>query len=337
MVAALKRGEIDAAEDVPGASFTQLEKDQAIETVEGYQGAMSEIAINGGDGLKKPHPALLDKRVRQAIGHAIDRETIVDRVLAGLGKPLGDAERVAQPGLDAGGPARAAAHLRPRPRALDPRGRRLQGHRRRRRPRDARRRAAAELPSTRSAPRARPGPATAEFITGWLKEIGIDDHGEGLRRQPPHRGHRQGRLRHVRLGLDPVRRPGHDALVLQLRPGRERPRGPDELLQRRELVRQGVRQALRAAEGRARPGQARGPRPRDARCASTTRPSTTCCTSTRTCRRTGRASSTGFVRQPEKTGPVLYSNSSPSYARLKLASATAGGSGMTAGAAAAAA
>ena len=35
-----------------------------IETVEGYQGAMSEIAINGGDGLKKPHPALLDPKVR---------------------------------------------------------------------------------------------------------------------------------------------------------------------------------------------------------------------------------------------------------------------------------
>ena len=26
---------------------------------------------------------------------------------------------------------------------------------------------------------------------------------------------------------------------------------------------------------------------------------------------------TGFVRQPEKTGPVLFSNSSPSYARLE--------------------
>ena len=42
---------------------------------------MDEIAINGGDGLKKPHPALLDPKVREAIGHAIDRETIVDRVL----------------------------------------------------------------------------------------------------------------------------------------------------------------------------------------------------------------------------------------------------------------
>jgi peptide/nickel transport system substrate-binding protein len=87
MVAALKRGEIDAAEDVPGTAFHQLEKDPNIQTVQGNQGAMEEFAINGGDGLKKPHPALLDPRVRQAIAHAIDKQTIVKRVLAGLGTP----------------------------------------------------------------------------------------------------------------------------------------------------------------------------------------------------------------------------------------------------------
>jgi peptide/nickel transport system substrate-binding protein len=87
MVAALKRGEIDAAEDVPGTAFHQLEKDPNVVTVQGNQGAMNEFAINGGDGLKKPHPALLDPRVRQAIAHAIDKQTIVKRVLAGLGTP----------------------------------------------------------------------------------------------------------------------------------------------------------------------------------------------------------------------------------------------------------
>jgi len=87
MVAALKRGEIDAAEDVPGTAFHQLQKDKSIVTVQGNQGAMEEFAINGGAGLKKPHPALLDPRVRQAIAHAIDKQTIVKRVLAGLGTP----------------------------------------------------------------------------------------------------------------------------------------------------------------------------------------------------------------------------------------------------------
>src|SRR4051794_40445648 len=87
MVAALKRGEIDAAEDVPGTQFHQLEKDPNIQTLQGYQGAMNEFALNGGAGLKKPHPALLDPKVREAISHAIDRQTIVDKVLGGLGKP----------------------------------------------------------------------------------------------------------------------------------------------------------------------------------------------------------------------------------------------------------
>jgi peptide/nickel transport system substrate-binding protein len=88
MVAALKRGEIDAAEDIPGTAFLQLEHDPNLQTIQGYQGGMEELAINGGAGLAKPNPALLDPRVRQAISHAIDRQTIVNRVLAGLGKPL---------------------------------------------------------------------------------------------------------------------------------------------------------------------------------------------------------------------------------------------------------
>jgi peptide/nickel transport system substrate-binding protein len=87
MVAALKRGEIDAAEDVPGTAFKQLQKDPSVVTVQGYQGAMNEFAINGGAGLKKGNPALSDLRFRQAIAHAIDKQTIVNRVLAGLGKP----------------------------------------------------------------------------------------------------------------------------------------------------------------------------------------------------------------------------------------------------------
>jgi peptide/nickel transport system substrate-binding protein len=87
MVAALKTGELDAAEDIASSGFHELETDPNIVTVEGYQGAMGEIAINGGDGLKKPHPALLDPKVREAIGHAIDRETIVDRALEGLATP----------------------------------------------------------------------------------------------------------------------------------------------------------------------------------------------------------------------------------------------------------
>ena len=109
MVAALKRGEIDAAEDVPGTAFHQLEKDKNIVTVQGNQGAMNEFAINGGAGLKKPHPALVDLRVRQAIAHAIDKKTIVDRVLAGPRHADRHAERLPQHRLVARDPRRASA------------------------------------------------------------------------------------------------------------------------------------------------------------------------------------------------------------------------------------
>jgi peptide/nickel transport system substrate-binding protein len=87
MVAAIKTGELDAAFDLPSAGFKQLQQDPNIQTIEGNQGSMTEIAINGGDGLKKPHPALLDPQVREAIAHAIDREALVARVLEGLGTP----------------------------------------------------------------------------------------------------------------------------------------------------------------------------------------------------------------------------------------------------------
>ena len=40
---------------------------------------------------------------------------------------------------------------------------------------------------------------------------------------------------------------------------------------------------------------------------------------------------TGWIRQPENTGPVLFSNTSPTYAALKPVSAGSGGSGDSGG------
>jgi peptide/nickel transport system substrate-binding protein len=88
MVAALTRGEIDAAHDVPSGGFKRLEKDKRFVTIQGEQGGFDELAVNGGAGLKKPHPALLDLRVRQAIADAINKRTIIDKVYRGLGSPL---------------------------------------------------------------------------------------------------------------------------------------------------------------------------------------------------------------------------------------------------------
>src|SRR3954467_13894606 len=172
MVAALKRGEIDAAEDVPGTQFHQLEKDPKIQKIQGYQGAMNEFALNGGAGLKKPHPALLDPKVREAISHAIDRKTIVDRVLAGLGRP-GEVLSVSPDPAwtPAVPPADQDTFDLKKPNQIlddagykDPNGDGIR-----------------EMPGGgrplkfRYAVRSEgdTGPATAELITGWLRQIGI--------------------------------------------------------------------------------------------------------------------------------------------------------------------
>ena len=172
MVAALKRGEVDAAEDVPGTAFHQLEKDPKIQTIQGYQGAMTEFAINGGAGLKKPHPALMDLRVRQAIAHAIDRKTIVDRVLAGLGKPADTLSVSPNSEWSPQVPAETQYdfNLDKAKQILDEAGYKdTNGDGIREMPGGGRplkfRYAVRSEGST--------GPATAELITGWLRQIGI--------------------------------------------------------------------------------------------------------------------------------------------------------------------
>jgi peptide/nickel transport system substrate-binding protein len=94
MVAALKSGEIDAAQDVPSASFAGLQTTEGIVAIEGQQGNVDEVSVNGGrpekyrvEGIGNGHPALSDIEFRKAIAHAIDDQTIIDRVDAGIGEP----------------------------------------------------------------------------------------------------------------------------------------------------------------------------------------------------------------------------------------------------------
>jgi peptide/nickel transport system substrate-binding protein len=86
MVAALQAGEIDAAHEVPRSALERLQGDENIETVSGEQGTFTQLAMNGGaGGIGDGHPALQDLAVRQAIAHAIDREVLHERVALGTG------------------------------------------------------------------------------------------------------------------------------------------------------------------------------------------------------------------------------------------------------------
>jgi peptide/nickel transport system substrate-binding protein len=172
MVAALKRGEIDFVHDVPESAFLSLREDPDFVTVEGNQGSFDEFALNGGDGLKKGHPALSDPRVREAIARAIDKQTLVDRVLRGLGTPADAISPSANPAWIPEIPEsdRFTFDLDRANQILDDAGYKdTDGDGVREMPgggQPLRMRYAVRSDSPRSAP-------TAEFISGWLRQIGI--------------------------------------------------------------------------------------------------------------------------------------------------------------------
>jgi peptide/nickel transport system substrate-binding protein len=90
---ALKKGEIDFADQLDPAPFNSLKNTPGITTVPGKYSGFNELAFNTGAALDtgEPigdgHPALKDKRLRQAIAHAVDKQAIVDRVFGGYATP----------------------------------------------------------------------------------------------------------------------------------------------------------------------------------------------------------------------------------------------------------
>ena len=83
--------------------------------------------MNTGSGeIGNGHPALQDVRVRQAIAHAIDKDTLVSRVLDGLGTPGQSMNVARRTEVEPQGPRRPAAEVQPRAGEPDPRRRGLQ-------------------------------------------------------------------------------------------------------------------------------------------------------------------------------------------------------------------
>ena len=164
----------------------------------------------------------------------------------------------------------------------------------------------------------------AEFITGWLREIGI---------ATTQKTYDDGQLTEV------IGRGDYDMFVWGWTPyvdpdtmlgyftcdhGRVGSRGPDELLQRREPVRPGVRQALRAQKVELDP---------DKRMQIVHEMLTRFYESAvyiplylqADLQAYNKDKFEGWTPQPAESGPVLFSNTSPSYVSLKPAAATADG------------
>ena len=95
MFQALKNGELDYAHDVNADQFKQLAADPTFTAVAGKANGWTQMAFNTyGTGTGKTIPdggpsttALLDPAFRDALGYAVDRNALVDRVLGGFGDP----------------------------------------------------------------------------------------------------------------------------------------------------------------------------------------------------------------------------------------------------------
>jgi peptide/nickel transport system substrate-binding protein len=93
MIQALRKGEIDFANELDAAPFNSLKDVDGLTAVAADYSGFNELAFNTGAALDtgEPigdgHPALKDKRVRQAIARAVDKEALVQRVLGGYGTP----------------------------------------------------------------------------------------------------------------------------------------------------------------------------------------------------------------------------------------------------------
>ena len=88
---ALKRGEIDFADELGANVYNSLKGVDGIKTVPATYSGFDEIAFNTGAALDDGtpigdgHPALKDPKLRVALSYAIDTQAIVDRVFGGYG------------------------------------------------------------------------------------------------------------------------------------------------------------------------------------------------------------------------------------------------------------
>ncbi len=95
MVQALQNGELDYARGVNPQQFDALTGQPNIQTVAGTANGFTELGFNTygtGTGNTIPGggpstPALLDAAFRDALGYAIDKPLLVERILGGYGEP----------------------------------------------------------------------------------------------------------------------------------------------------------------------------------------------------------------------------------------------------------
>ena len=86
MLAALKGGQLDSADTVPPTLAKQWSEEPGFTLQIGDSSFLYDMPINSNKGKRK-HRELLDPKVKQALNMAVDRQQIIDTVLAGYGVP----------------------------------------------------------------------------------------------------------------------------------------------------------------------------------------------------------------------------------------------------------
>lgn len=95
-VAALLAGDVDLIEDPPTDDLARLKNENSLYVQETPSLRVIYIALNQGDEVPKGMEGtngknpLQDKRVREALSLAIDRQAIVDRIMGGAAQPAGN-------------------------------------------------------------------------------------------------------------------------------------------------------------------------------------------------------------------------------------------------------
>ena len=93
MAQALKKGEIDMATGLDPGVFRSLQDVEGVTALNGVYTGWNYLVFNGGGALEDGtpigdgNPVLKDKAFRVALSHAVDTDTLVERVLNGYGSP----------------------------------------------------------------------------------------------------------------------------------------------------------------------------------------------------------------------------------------------------------
>ena len=256
VIQALLKGAIDYT-TIPTANlYDEVNGTENITTAKDSAEAFWQLSFNlADDPSSTANPAVLDETFRQAVEHAIDRDTLIERVLNGYAtpgstniapaypfwhwEPPEDVRRnfdIAQANAmldEAGYEDTDDDGVRENPDGGDPVNLRL-------------------FLSTTDPD----GIKAAPFLTNWFEQIGVGRHDPDVQRQQALRG-----VVRLRLGPDRVlvgHRPRSRLPALRL------DHEPVRVLERHVLERRRVRQALRGAADGARRGRAAGDRARDA-------------------------------------------------------------------------